>query len=64
MLAANCDGLYNLEEVNIETDPVLKERYGLLIPVVSINGIAAFKYRMTASAFRESLNKARKSAVS
>lgn len=61
MLAANCANLYELEEVNIETDPALNEKYGLLIPVITINGVAVFKYRMTAADFRESVKNARKS---
>jgi glutaredoxin len=55
MLAANCAGSYTLEEVNIETDPALKERYGWEIPVIFINGIKAFKYRLTAGEFKKKI---------
>ena len=57
MFAAGCEGQYVLQEVNIDTDPALKERYGSEIPVILINGIKAFKYRLTAKEFREKLNR-------
>ena len=56
MLAADCAKLYELEEINIETDPALMKLYGLSIPVVTINGIEAFKYRITPEAFRKALS--------
>lgn len=59
MLAANCAGEYTLEEVNIDTDPTLKERYGLEIPVVLINNVKAFKYRLTADEFKRKLRRLR-----
>ena len=55
MLAANCADEYQLEEVNIDDDPALKQRYGLLIPVLTINGKEAFKYRLTAAEFRQQI---------
>jgi glutaredoxin len=57
MLAAGCASDYTLEEVNIETDPALKERYGWEIPVILINGIKVFKYRLTADEFRRKLRR-------
>ena len=59
MLAADCADQYLLEEVNIDTDPALKERYGLEIPVITINGIKAFKYRLTADDFRRAVKRSR-----
>lgn len=58
MLAADCGGEYTLEEVNIETDPALRERYGREIPVVLINNVKAFKYRLTADDFKRKLRRA------
>jgi hypothetical protein len=58
MLAAGCDDEYELEEINIETDAALKERYGWEIPVIVINGVKAFKYRLTADEFRRKLRRA------
>jgi hypothetical protein len=57
MLAAGCVDEYVLEEVNIETDDTLSEQYGREIPVVVINGIKAFKYRLTAREFKRKLRR-------
>lgn len=57
MLAADCAADYTLEEINIETDPALEERYGSEIPVIVINGIKAFKYRVTAKEFKSKLKR-------
>ena len=57
MLAAGCSDQYILEEINIETDPALKERYGWEIPVIVINGVRAFKYRLTADEFKRKLRR-------
>jgi glutaredoxin len=59
ILAANCSNEYLLEEINIETDPSLVELYGWEIPVVVINGIKAFKYRLTAAEFKRKLRRLR-----
>jgi glutaredoxin len=55
MLAAGCADEYTFEEVNIETDQGLKERYGWEIPVIFINGQKAFKYHLTAEEFKRKL---------
>jgi hypothetical protein len=52
---ANCGELYELQEINIETDPELLARYRYEIPVLTINGSEAFRHRLTADAFREAL---------
>ncbi|MDT5122760.1 MAG: hypothetical protein QOC96_2242 [Acidobacteriota bacterium] len=57
MLAADCSTDYVLEEINIETDPALVEDYGWEIPVIIINGIKAFKYRVTAAEFKSKLKR-------
>jgi glutaredoxin len=57
MLEAGCAGEYTLEEVNIETDAALTERYGWEIPVIMINGVKAFKYRLTADEFKRKLRR-------
>ena len=61
MLAAGCNDEYVLEEVNIEGDAVLQEKYGWEIPVVFINGVKAFKYRLTADEFKRKLRRLSKS---
>lgn len=53
ILAAQCAGDYTLDEVNIESDPELFARYKNDIPVITINGVEAFRHRVTASEFRE-----------
>ncbi len=58
MRRAGCAEFYTLDEINIETDPALIERYGTEIPVVLINGIKAFKYHLSAEEFRRKLNRA------
>ena len=55
MAKAGCDDLYELEEINIETDKELFARYRNDIPVLSINGVEAFKYQLSSLAFREYL---------
>jgi glutaredoxin-like protein DUF836 len=52
---ADCDELYLLKEVNIEGDPALLARYRNEIPVLLIDRVEAFKHRLSADTFRESL---------
>jgi glutaredoxin len=51
MQAAGVAGAYVLEEVNIAEDPDLFRRYRYDIPVLLINGVEAFRHRLTATAF-------------
>jgi hypothetical protein len=57
ILAADCADHYVLEEVNIAGDAALTDLYGWEIPVVTINGIKAFKYRLTAAEFKRKLKR-------
>jgi len=57
ILAADCANDYDLREVNIDADPTLAARYGWDIPVITINGVVAFKHRLTAPAFRHELER-------
>jgi hypothetical protein len=57
MAKAGCAGLYRLEEINIETNPDLTARYRHDIPVLMIDGIEAFRHRLTAEAFRSAVMK-------
>ena len=52
MALANCDELYTLEEVDIEKDAELFARYRYEIPVLCIDGVEAFRYRLKADEFR------------
>ena len=52
MNRAGCSDLYELEEVNIEDDPDLFARYRHEIPVLSIDGVEAFRYHLRADELR------------
>jgi len=52
---AGCQNEYTLEEINIESDADLLSRYQYDIPVVTINGVEAFRHRLTAVEFHEKL---------
>jgi glutaredoxin len=58
VLAAGCEGIYELVEINVDTDPELRRRYGWDIPVVVIDGALAFKHHLTREVFREELRRA------
>ncbi len=51
--AAECLDEYTLEEINIESDADLLKRYKYDIPVITIDGVEAFRHRLTSEAFRE-----------
>jgi glutaredoxin len=51
--AASCAPEYTLQEINIETDPELLKRYQYDIPVITIDGVEAFRHRLTSEKFRE-----------
>ena len=55
--AAGCDDEFTLEEINIDLDPELGERYGEHIPVVFINQTKAFKYRVDPRDFKRKLRR-------
>ena len=52
MARADCAHLYEMEEINIEKDEKLSARYRYDIPVLTINGVEAFKHRLKADEFR------------
>jgi glutaredoxin len=54
---AGCPDEYTIEEINIESDPDLVRRYQYDIPVITIDGVEAFRHRLTAEGFREILRK-------
>jgi len=49
---ADCAELYKLEEINIESNAELFARYRHDIPVLVIDGVEAFRHRLTAESFR------------
>jgi glutaredoxin len=56
---ANCASLYTLEEVNIESDAELLTRYSYDIPVLLIDGVEAFRHRLTSEEFKAKVAKGR-----
>ena len=51
ILSAGCNQLFTFEEINIDTNPILYERYKSDIPVVAINGAERFMHRVTTEEF-------------
>jgi glutaredoxin len=56
MRAAGIEEAYTIEEIDILSDPQLVDRYRYEIPVLFIDGVEAFRHRLTAQQFREHLN--------
>ena len=54
---SGCNGEFTLEEVNIDQDAALRERYGNDIPVIFINGVKVFKHRVDAAEFKRKLRR-------
>jgi glutaredoxin len=52
---AGCAALFELDEVNIETDSDLLARYRDEIPVLLIDGVEAFRHRLRAMDFKTKL---------
>ena len=48
---------FTLEEIDVDTSPVLQEKYGNDVPVLFINGRKAFKHRLTARELEKSLKR-------
>jgi glutaredoxin len=61
--AAHCGEEYTLDEINIESDPELLRRYLYDIPVITIDGIEAFKHRLAPEEFRLRLKSGGKGGV-
>jgi glutaredoxin len=53
---------FALEEIDVDTSPVLQEKHGNDVPVLYINGRKAFKYRVTARELEKSLKREKCSA--
>jgi glutaredoxin len=53
--AADLADRYTLQEINIDTDPALIEKYCYDIPVITIDGVEAFRHRLTTEEFRKAL---------
>jgi hypothetical protein len=53
MEAAGCPEAYTLTEVNIESSEQLIDQYRDDIPVITINGVEAFRHRLSSEEFRQ-----------
>lgn len=49
---AGCRESFTLEEVNIESDKELLKKYQYDIPVITIDGVEAFKHRVDPEQFK------------
>jgi len=45
----------DLQEVDVDTMPELRDRFGVEVPVLFVNGRKAFKYRATATELSKKL---------
>jgi glutaredoxin len=54
---AGLSHLFTLEEINIESDDELLRKYKYDIPVVTIDGVEAFRHRVEIEAFRQKLER-------
>jgi len=52
---ARCSDEYTLDEINIESDPEWLRLYQYDIPVITVDGVEAFRHRLTPQAFRDHL---------
>ena len=57
MIAAGIEDEYTFEEVNIEEDAQIYDRYRFEIPVITIDGHKAFKYRLSAEDFKRRIRR-------
>lgn len=46
---------FTFEEINVDTDAGLVRRFGMDVPVVTINDVVVFKHRLTAREFAHQL---------
>ena len=53
--SAGCSDQFVLEEINIESDEALLNKYKYDIPVVTIDGVETFIHRLTPSDFRQKI---------
>jgi glutaredoxin len=52
---AGCSERFTLEEINIESDDELLRKFKYDIPVVTIDGVEAFRHRVDTAAFRRKI---------
>ena len=52
---AGCSNQFVLDEINIESDPELLDKYRYDIPVITIDGVESFIHRVPPRDFREKI---------
>lgn len=52
MQLAGCTGSFTLEEIDIESDNELLKKYKYDIPVITIDGVEAFRHRVDPEDFK------------
>lgn len=57
MRDSGCANEFRLEEINIDEDAALHDKYKFDIPVVYINGVKAFKHSVDSREFRRKLRR-------
>ena len=55
---SNCSDHFTLEEVNIESDQELLDKYKYDIPVIAIDGVEAFIHRVDPKEFKTRIQNA------
>ena len=53
--AARARAPFDYEELDIDADPELRRRYNEEVPVIAIDGVKAFKYRVEMNEFLKKL---------
>jgi hypothetical protein len=48
---------FDLEEIDVDSSAVMKDKYGFEVPVLFIDGRKAFKYRVTAKRLEQRLRR-------
>lgn len=56
--AVRLDRPFDLDVVDVDTDPGLTAKYGSEVPVILVNGRKAFKYRVDPAALCDRLDRA------
>lgn len=52
---ARCRAVFDYEEFDIDLDPELRRRYNDEVPVIAINNLKAFKYKVDRDEFLKKL---------
>ena len=59
IMSAGCDDQFVLQEINIESDEGLLQKYKYDIPVITINGVECFIHRVDSEEFKTRIKRIR-----